>query len=255
MKIVYLDTVFVINLLSDFILLHLTSRFLLINTTIKRMLLSSLVGAIFSCVAAVFVVTQMLVFLLSLLIMYTMCRIGLPTSKYKAVVQQIATMYIFSNILCGTVSLVDAVVNPRANSDINSIVIMLCSVLVLCLSKIISPFYRKRMYIKQVKATVVLDDNVYNLSLLCDNGNLLTDNVSSLPVMIVNIDDKLVKNIYPIIIKTVAGEKMLWCKVPKKVTIEHENTYREIKCCVAFANEMDFRGFDGIVPECVLENL
>ncbi len=254
MRVVYLDTVLVVNLLIDYILLHLTSKFLLIKTSVIKMALSSAIGAFSAVILTLFVKNRFLTFAFSFLSLYIMSIIAFGKIKRKIRIRQVTVMYIFSYLLCGFESSIMPLFNGF-EIKYKAVILTAGAIAFTYFAKIAVPLFRNRTVSKSVEAIIEFEACSFRLKLLVDSGNLLIDNVSRLPVIFINRKNN-VDNTYPIIFRMMDKSFLAWGRVPRKIIIKQNDAYKEINCCVAFmTDDNNFSGYDGIIPQNVLQNI
>ena len=255
MRLVYADVVLLLNFFVDFVILYLAGVFLHFKIKIKRLLLSSLVGSVFSLVAAILEIRGFFAIILSLVVLFFMCRILFGRQKYNIYIKACLFVLVFSLLLCGVVSLY--VFNFKKTYQASFFHILLFTTVLYVSAKIIGMALKLSASAKLIEAKVRLDEIDYKLCLLCDSGNVLLDIYTSMPVIVVNkgmFSKSEIESCKPrfIPVRTVENEGLMLVISPKSIVIDQKN----VLACIGFSNsEAGFNGCDGIVPSVLVQDL
>lgn len=255
MKTVYADVVLCINFLVDYILLYLAGYFLHIKIKKRLLVLSSLAGAAYSLVCQIFSVDGIFAFFISSAYLFFMVKIALGKQNIRLYVKSWIYVFTLSVVLSGTVNLV--MFNFASKSYPSSLLLPICTFLMFFVLKLIGNIFSKTIKTKTVDAEIKIAGISHQLILLCDSGNLLYDLYTSLPVIVIG------KNVLPqhdveiskprlMPVNTVESHTLLPVITPESIVINH----REILAVVGVSTVADnFNGYDGIVPQNLVQNI
>lgn len=256
MRTVYADIVFGLNFFIDYILLYLCSHSMYIRVRQPRLILAAVFGGVYAVIAEVFVDGNVMRIITGLVVMFFMSLILIGKRNVDVYIRFMVTVYTFSFLLCGFVSMLSA-----HNTKITMTVIIVCSfVLPVWIILKERMFYSHR--IKRAKAIIKLGQEEISLSLICDSGNILVDPYTASPVIVVNkravgkfSDNDEMKRIVPV--KTAGGKSLISVITPDVVAIKSGNKLYPVNACIGF-NECEtdmFSEADGIIPVTIVSNI
>ncbi len=240
---VYIDLLFILNLIYDFLILMTVSVTLKRNTNLKRLLFGSFFGAITSFIIFLPLNKYLLLFL-KIILGIIMLLITYSYHDLKYFINNIIYLYMVSVILAGFLYFLKIEFNN------------LSYLIILCIAPLILYLYIKEQkelkkivnYYKKVIITLK-NDKIITLNGFIDSGNKLKDPITGKYIILIN--KKLLNGIYnirsPIYvpIKTVNQNSLLPCIGIKNIKIDN----------LIFTNYLlglsdNFKGFDNI--ECLL---
>ncbi len=212
--IIYVDVVFILNVVLDFLLLMSVSVILTRNISLKRVFLGSIVGGL--SMGLLFINTNGLIsFILKIILGLLMVLVTFGYKNIKYTFNNLFYLYTLSFSVGGVMYLL-------MDSYYNYIILILGFIIVLFL------------YIKQIKqyqisysnyykTKIIIKDKEYTLTGYLDTGNKLNDPYKHRPVVIIN--KKIKYNLEDVIyvpINTINNSSILKCiKVDKIIINKH----------------------------------
>ena len=223
---IYLDYVFFINFLFDFILLVALSIVLKHNVKIIRLILGALFGG-FSIFILFFRISSLLFFVLKLILGFIMVIITFKFKDLKYTINNFFYLMILSIIMGGALYLFN-ISNGYSNSGLvfftngkksNLLVLIIISIIVLFIYIKLSKNRKKiNLY---YKVDLFVGKKILSLRGFLDTGNELCDPFFKKPILIVNkdIDIKTEKSIF-VPFNTIDGKGLMECFFVDKVCID-----------------------------------
>ena len=253
---VYLDIIFIMNYLFDFILLLSTSIILKRNVKIIIIFLGALFGSI-----SIFILFIRLnnigLLLFKTIISITMTLITFKFNNIKSFIKNIYYIYLISIILGGLLyffnnmfSNVDGLV--FYNSYKTNIILGIFLSIVGMIIYIKSIKDLKINYNRYKKVIIYFSDYKINVNAFVDTGNKLIDPYTFKPIILV--DDNLIKTVkYPIYVpyKTCNGEGLLKCTKANKIYIDgigYKNNF-----LVGLTDSIKIDGISCLLNELLME--
>ena len=254
---IYIDLLFIINILFDFILLLSTSLILRRNARIYRIILGSLVGGL--SIFFLFInISTITLFFLKIIIAIFMCIVTFNYKNFNYTLKNIIYLYIVSIVLGGIIYLLNIEFSYKNNGLVfyhNGLSINI--ILILIISPIIMYFYVKEMkllkniYSKQYKVIIYFKDNSVILNGFLDSGNNLLDPYKKRPIVIVNYNKikKYLRNEKELLVpyNTLNNSSIMKCIKVKKIVV-NDIEYKNI--LLGFSYEKIY--IDGV--DCILNN-
>ena len=258
MKTVYVDVVFAVNFCTDYLLLYLTSSFLHIKVNIIRMVLASVVGSLFSLMAAIIVMPPFLRIVISFALAILMCLFAFGRKRPKIFVKIIASMLGFSVMLAGLLLMF---VTDMSQDTYNAICIVAFSMLfAYALPKIIRVF-RSDLFSHKVMVKIEYMGKKVECLCLCDSGNMLCDPYLGFPVILldgsfreklIGIDEYYKLRLIPTV--SINGKGFVEAVTPEKVYVCLKKEIR-VNAAVGFVSSglVLPDGCNGIIPTALFE--
>ena len=179
---VYVDILFLVNFMMDYLILLLVRRMLKCTATHGNVLLGACVGAMLTCVVMLLSLPSVIKFILfHMVINAGMVQVGLRIKDIRSFVKAIIMLYIGSFLLGGILEVF------RPYVRVGSLFFFLAIVgyyLALWIWKFIVCVQRWNQYHCEVE--LYIGDKKYQVKALVDTGNGLVDPVSGNPVSIVD---------------------------------------------------------------------
>ena len=253
MRTVYADVVFVINFVCDFALLYLSAYSLSIKVKIVRLIISAFIGAVYALIVAIINLSGMLCLILSFAALLIMSFVSFYGVTKKAFVRLVINVYVYSFILCGLVY-----TEPFRRFTYGITVVLMSLFLVVAIRRlgIKNPVFTKR---KSMDLIFKVRGMQKTLCLIIDTGNILTDPVTMLPVIIISRDAANLldlEKVRSIPFQTVVGEGELYILKTEEIYVPIGKTKIRLNavagCC--FDNSAALP-CDGILPASIIENL
>ena len=197
---VYIDLVFFLNLLFDFLLLLTVNNTLKRNASLKRIFLGAFLGSI--TIFTLFLsISSILLFLLKVVLSILMCTITFGLKDKKYVIQNLSYFYMTSTVLGGFLYFL----NLTFSESHYGLVFSYESISVNYLFLVIFSPIMLYIYVKQRKSVVhyeqyyravihFLNGKSIEVNSYLDTGNKLVDPITKKKIVIVN-EKKLPKNI------------------------------------------------------------
>lgn len=265
---VYIEDAILQNLLINFMLLKLTAFCIRDKISFIKIFLSATVGTIF----AVILVFFNLNFYFSL-VLKALCGLImiLIVTKKISIKKFLFSYFIFltSTFIMG--GLILSLQNSFSGFDINYALLVIF-VFYVILKNLVNEFYRKRTVTNFIYDLTLQNENKkIDIRVYLDSGNLLQDDKSGLPILIVNFNtfekifidkvnifdyltqklDKKIKGHY-IVYRTLSGtDKMFVCKIDK---ISIKNTFKkEINVLLGLGkNTFKNKDYEGLLSPLAL---
>ncbi len=178
----YVDVLFLVNFMMDYILLLIVRRMLKCSATYGRVCVGALLGAALTCLIVILPVPYVVKFLFSYLFINTLMLVtGLKIRKIKTLVKAVILLYIGTFLLGGILGYVRQYV--RTGSFLFAMAI-LGYYAILGIWNFISHIRRVEDTICQVE--LYYAGNVYEMRGLIDTGNHLCDPISGQPVSVLD---------------------------------------------------------------------
>lgn len=276
---VYGDVLFLINFSMDFLVLFCTSRILHIKQKPYRLIIASVTGGAYA-VGALFINNNVISVICNILVALFMCFIAYPKVRGLAYVKCAALFCGLSLLTGGGITASYVLLSKLGHGvDINSGVspvlsdIPLGTFCVLGLISVAASYITGKIFNKgkgkrEITVTVVGKNGKATLKCLSDSGALLCEPLSGAPVMITkpeNIKDCVTAELYSALCspdlsvlaegirlipsRSAGGEKLLCGFVPEHIYVKGTDR----RAVVAVASDIDFGGFDGIVPSAITD--
>lgn len=224
---IYLDYVFFINFIFDFILLYATNIILKRNIKIIRIILGSFIGA-FSIFILFINMPSSLFFISKMLSGLLMVIITFKFKDFKYTINNFFYLMIFSILLGGFLYFLNieagyehvGMIFYKNGKTLDIFILILSSILLyIVLSKKIKKYKNKISYYKKVK--IYLEDKTLLLNGYIDTGNNLCDPYFNKPIFIVNNNINIYSKKFIIVpFKSLNNTGVLKCFIVKKVFIE-----------------------------------
>ena len=255
---VYLDIIFLTNIVFDFIILLSTSLILKRNAKLYRIILSSLFGSLTLLILFIRM-NQIQLFLYKVIISIFMILISFSFKNIKYFFKNIYYMYLISMMLGGFLTFINNQLSNynggllfiNSNIKINIIISILLSIILL-ISYIKNIKELKINYNKYYKIDIYFNKTKLTLNAFLDTGNKLIDPYKKWPIIlvkedIININNKCMFVPY----NTVSGSGLLKCIKVEKVYIESIGIRK--KLFVGLTNNINIDGVDCILNEKLME--
>jgi len=240
---IYLDLLFILNFIYDFLLLLTVYITLKRNISLKRIVFGALIGALSTFIILI-PINKYLLFILKIITSLIMIIITYKFKDIKYFFNNIVYLYMCSVILAGFLYFLKLEFNN------------MCYLISLSIAPLILYLYvKEQRELKKIvnyykKVIITLKNNkIIELNGFVDSGNKLKDPITNKYIILVN--KKIIKGIYNIRspmyvpIKTVNKNSLLECIPVNKIEIDSK-TYNNYLLGLSDT----FTGFDGV--ECLL---
>ena len=279
---IYADILFIINFLSDFVILFITGILADTGLKMRRAFFSALVGSFLAVLVLSYSESGFITAFFAVVFPIVACFIAFGKRRKRSFAVIVFCFYISSALLYGGMySMMNLYYMFFSSCGISgkvslTLVFMLCAILI---------YYAFRGLLRRsirsgesrVKAELCDGTRTYELTLLVDSGNMAKDPFSSKPVAIIsaasldsglvtalhsayenNSESKSYNYIHPRVIplKTVSGTTLLYAFIPESFFIFTGRKKYPADCIVAVdSHDNSFFGQDGIIPLSLLQSL
>lgn len=270
---VYGDVLFVINFSMDLLSLFISGRVLHLKIRRRFLCLASVVGGIYG-VCALFIPSNTIVIISNIAVYLLMCYVAYPSCGKKYA--KLCILFYGISLLCGGAvtacysffdKLFSGISIPSTHSNSEKIPLWafaLIAAFCLSLSYITSKIFVKGQAVRHADIFIKIKQRGCKLRVMADSGNLLTEPLSGMPVIIItpsacklltgcNTEDilskeDLIQRLRYIPATTAQGGGVLMGIVPDEIKILGGKKSTSVRAVIAIGENADFAGFDGIAP-------
>lgn len=249
---IYLDYIFLINFLFDFLLLLGVSTILRRNIKIKRIILGSFIGAL--SIFTLFInINSVELFLIKVIISILMILITFSYQNIKYTLKNLLFLYMSSMLLGGVLYFLniefsyyhEGLVFYHNGFSINLIVLIILSPIIIY-TYIRQMLDLKNNYSNYYKIDIIYKDKKIKLNAFLDTGNKLIDPITKSPVIIVkekyfNKIDKFSLIPYSSINET----GVIKCIEPDQIYINNKKIKQKVK--LGLVKKIDMEGIGCIM--------
>lgn len=209
---IYIELVFIVNFLLDFIILYGTKRLLKLNKSNKRLLLASIIGSL-STIIVFLKITNIILIILKILL--SLILITVSFGKNNIFINTFY-FYLISIIVGGTIYLFDL----NKSLYFNYLILIILSPIIIYL--LIKELNKHRLNINdKYLVEITISKNKYKLEGFIDTGNRLSSPIKKEPVILVNLKINYNKVIY-IPYKALNTEGIIPCIKADKIMINNK---------------------------------
>ncbi len=266
--VIYSDILFLLNFSLDYLCLFITSRLLICGGKAWRLALGAALGGLYSFLPYIIELPIYISFPLHIAAAGIMCLISFGTQNFKKTALTILTFIVSSALMGG---LITAIFNlaSRYFDGVYSEMSSLSFFIVCVVSALIAIFYgmisRRKIHTDSAEIRFYVNGERFDVNLLADSGNLVTEPFSSLPVIVVSSSalpapyDRPESDIFPLPIRIIpfsssAGRSCFYGFRPDK--IELIRLAGKPKLIHAFIGidtvNSSYSGYDGLMPTSLL---
>ena len=202
---IYIDVILLENIMMNYIIILATGMICRINVKYIRIFLSSLLGAIYAIITYVINIEIYTNQITKIIVSICMVYIAFDSSNIKVVLKQLLIFYLTSFCFGGVAYYLLYNIKPNQVQSVNGIFIGLYPIKVAMLGGMLG-FFIINISFKIIKSKLTKKDMLYDIDILykerkasikviLDTGNLLTDPITKVPVIIV--ESQKLKNIIP----------------------------------------------------------
>lgn len=193
MQVVYIDVLFILNLITNYFILLAVSRILHRNDKRLRLFAGAFVGAVYACLMFFPQLAFLYTAVLKLVFSATIVAISYKTASIRNFFKLFITFYITNMLFGGIIIAVYYLLSPPGFDVRNGIMYVNISPLLLILSsagcyiliKLIAKYFHRNVHTDDIYIIEIEVDGVtVKFSALLDNGNDLCDAISGYPVII-----------------------------------------------------------------------
>ena len=251
MRVVYADTVFVMNFCFDWLLLFLTCRFIRKRVKHLRLIIASAFGAAFGLVCCVLISERLISVILAVLFLPVLCICAFGRDTITRMIRICLIMLGFSFILCGTSTVIMMIVGK--DTDVLYLIFACSLMFVFCFT--VMDIFHKGTVLKDVNVTIENKGRTCHYILLCDSGNQLVDPISGFPMIMLGKSKKnelLEENdkTRTVVYKTASGVGFTEAFTPECVYVKNEK--KDASVCFVDDDNLSDACADGIIPTYLL---
>ncbi len=279
MQTLYADILFLVNFTMDFLTLYTTAAILRRKAAVTRLCIASAIGGIYG-VAAVFMEGILLInIIINLAVSYLMCLIVFNKRTLPCYALFYGTGCLLGGAMTAFFTFMNGVntVSTESSAPPGKIPLgwMAVSAAVIGASAIAGGrMARRKRSLRQCRLAVVSHTGSFVFDAMTDTGNLLTDPMSGKPVVLLKrneflsllpealvpifesadpnalseADTEYLSSVRLIPSVSVAGDKLLFAYVPKKITVENA----EVSALIAMGDENGYEAYPALVPEILI---
>lgn len=209
---IYIELVFIVNFLLDFIILYGTKKLLKLNKSNKRLILASIIGSL-STIIIFLKITNIILIILKILLSLILIIVSFGKSN---ILINTFYFYLISIIVGGTIYLFDL----NKNLYFNYLILIILSPIIIYL--LIKELNKHRLNINdKYLVEITISKKKYKLEGFIDTGNRLSSPIKKEPVILVNLKINYNKVIY-IPYKALNTEGIIPCIKPDKIMINNK---------------------------------
>lgn len=209
---IYIELVFIVNFLLDFIILYGTKRLLKLNKSNKRLLLASIIGSL-STIIVFLKITNIILIILKILLSFILIIVSFGKNN---IFINTFYFYLISIIVGGTIYLFDL----NKSLYFNYLILIILSPIIIYL--LIKELNKHRLNINdKYLVEITISKKKYKLEGFIDTGNRLSSPIKKEPVILVNLKINYNKVIY-IPYKALNTEGIIPCIKPDKIMINNK---------------------------------
>lgn len=193
MQVVYIDVLFILNVIINYFILLAVSKILHRNDKRVRLFTGAFVGAVYACLMFFPQLAFLYTAILKLVFSATIVAISYKTTSIRNFFKLFITFYITNMLFGGIIIAVYYLLSPPGLDVRNGVMYVNISPLLLILSsagcyiliKLFSKYFHRNVHTDDIYITEIeVDGAAAKFSALLDNGNDLCDAISGYPVII-----------------------------------------------------------------------
>lgn len=203
---IYLDMLFLINFIINVILLKITSVFLKKTISTVKISASSAVGALYAVCMFFPKIHFLYIFPCKFAVSVLMMLIAIPEKRKITMIRNIVIFYLvsfmFAGVMLSLIFFTDFAKNtsPTVNNgifyfNISTKILIISAVISYAIISIASFVVKRNRLLGIKKMKIYLGEKCCEISALSDTGNLLSDPISNIPVIIAEKNE--LKSLFP----------------------------------------------------------
>ena len=224
---VYLDVIFLENLIINYIILYATGIILKIQIKNLKIFFASLIGAIYSIIYYIVQLGLYSNFIIKLILSVVMIYIAFNSTSFKMLAKQVLLFYLVSFVFGGATIAIIYMVNSQNITIQNGVFIGNYTMVTVCIGIIIA-YIVVIIAFKMVKTKISKKDLICDIEVkingkgimtkgMIDTGNLLKEPITNLPVIVMEytlLYDVIPREILNNLEKILEGDLS---KIPEKI--------------------------------------
>ena len=202
---IYIDIIFLENLLMNSIILYATAVILKISPKLIRVIVSSTIGSVYAIILYITEIPIYTSIVSKLILAVVMVYVAYNPQNFKKMLKQVAIFYLTSFVFGGVTLYLIYYIKPQEILIKNGIfvgdyilkVIMLGAIVAFVTIKISLKIIKTKITPKDMycKIKIKLNENIIETKAMIDTGNLAKEPITNTPVVIV--ESTLLENILP----------------------------------------------------------
>lgn len=289
-QIIYADVLFIVNFSMDFLSLYMTALLLHKKTGFCGLVFASGIGAFYGVVSLFQNGAPLIGVVVNIAVAALMCFIAYGSMTMVMLIRNTLIFYGISFLMGGIMTAIYTLANKGLsgrgiviNGDVNTLhssvspaILALLAAAAVCISYICSKLMKNKISKERISVKLRFCDKQTGFSGIADSGNLLTEPLGGLPVIVCSYtvlepvlplgirplfkecnvgliefaDPEFVKKIRIIPISHIGGKGLIIGIIPDELSVNG----RQIKACVACSvNTEHFGETDSAVPASVIE--
>lgn len=277
MSTVYVDTLFFTNFCMDFLALWLVGSLLHRDKNMLRLFLSAFLGAGYAVIELLYGGHPLLSAVISVFVSLLLCLVAYVKEGFFGFMKVFLAFWGISALLGGVITVFyttlagffEGEALPLRKSDILLTLGALSGVLILLSGR----FFARHRGGKNVRLSLAVGEKSVEISALTDSGNLLSDPITSRPVILLRRsaaaallgagyrfpDERQlggnmgVPRMHPVFVETVAGKEMMWAFTPDFLFLGENGRRVPLSAVVAVdRRDTSFGGCDALLPAVLL---
>ena len=204
---IYIEEIFILNFLLDFMILYGTKRILKRNNKLIRIIISSIIGS-FTTFLLFISISDLLLLILKIIISIILILIAYG---FRNIFKNLIYFYLLSIIVGGSAYLF----------NINNVFFLVISSFIVIIILIKEFLSYKEIYSNKYLVTIIINKKKYLLEGFIDTGNRLVDPISKKSIVLVNLNINSNNYIY-VPYKSLNNTGIIKCIKPDKVIINNK---------------------------------
>ena len=233
---IYIEEVFILNFLLDFMILYGTKRILKRNNKLIRVVIGSIVGS-FTTFLLFINISNLVLLILKLLVSILLIVI---TFGFRNIFKNLIYFYLLSIIIGGSAYLL----------NINNVFFLVISSFIVIIILIKEFLSYKEIFSNKYLVTIIIDKKKYLLEGFIDTGNRLIDPISKKNIVLVNLKIESDKYVY-VPYKALNTTGVIKCIKPDKLIIGD----KEFDCLIGISKDRFELEENCILPNKLKEEL
>ncbi len=261
--IVYIDYIFIENLIMNYLLLFQTSNFLKEKNKLIKKILASIIGSIYVCIMLVLKLNYLNYVVAKLSLSFVMVYICFLPKSLKKYIKEIITFYFITIINLGTYLIIITLFNVNINNSIIKIVIYIIgSVVIYIINNEIWRIFKLKLKKENLLYDVYIQNNGKYIQYkgFIDTGNTCRHINTGRMIFFANKKNNIDVSSYKeveIELSTIAGKGVQKGYIVNNVIIKKENNikFADVVICFTENNIKNQLGYDMIMNYEVYEEI
>ncbi len=233
---IYLDVIFLENIVINYIMLYVTGIISKAQIKQKRLFLGALIGAVYSIIYYLFRLKIYSSFIIKIILSIVIIYVAFKSTNFKDLLKKILLFYLSSFVFGGAAIAIIYMVNSQ-NITIQNGVLVGSYTLRTVLIGIVVAYFTIIFAFKIIKISkkdlicdieVTLNNKIIKTKALIDTGNLLKEPITNLPVIVMEhtlLYDVMPKEILNNVEEILGGD---FSKIPENIKEEYSSKLKVI---------------------------